>query len=601
MSPDTQCVMGRKWRYTAALWIVVVSACVVIIPWTRQPDELQRSPLLSVAPPRTAADGFLHTGFVGGMDPTYGTGLDYELCTTLPRHGDCLVAGPSQSGETCALTYIGATQLSCERDDPPNIAPELPPPRLCPCRSKRIALVRSVVITAKYADGLLRQMVAFASTATSPTDVRNISWGLVDASTIAYTEHICNKGLLPKYPQRLHERLMSYLRPESNVVRPPPLLEAQQQTADAPPWACSQLAKHPLSVPRTANDEAPPEVYYALESFAGIAGHAMELITNGIGQYVAEGLDKKDGAGVPWLVPCSDIWQGGGKAAPPLLWTRMFLELNEALQFRMFPVDFHNVLDVDRRTEVMQFRSVHFATSYLPLNAACFKPALLHRLWPFVKQRAVARNMEVVSRASWLKVAAPPMPVQSGGTSEEERGTTMYTPQRVFPYSEPFRDLLRTHNVVTMAPAGNLLRRMWDVNNAELIVTTWGSATTVASSLLLPRNDNKPRRMLVLIHPSYCDEAYRLFNMTQAELCSLHSPVVVARRRSSRHHKASREGTTQRRMQLLRGSFSWRDGAMNDFEEGGSRPRDSFCVRYVLLASLDHVTPADLEFQCTDV
>ncbi|CUG92919.1 Hypothetical protein, putative, partial [Bodo saltans] len=395
------------------------------------------------------------------------------------------------------------------------------------------------------------------------------------ASNIGYTSHICNKTLHPKYPARLHQQLEMYLRGDdirSSPVIAPPRTETQnsevagttghfalpsknqsidqleepislsRRVALLLPWTCQSLAANKNSISSAlqynslnsstaAHIDIP--VFYAFEKFSCVAGHALELLLNGIGQYVTDGLDRQR---VPWIVPCSDSWTDAASPVdtpnPPLVWTQFFLELNEGVGYPIVPVDIEMFLDVERRTKVLTFAKVYFATSNLSMNMFCFQPVIAKTLWPLAEAAARRRGLvapcvnDTQACSSGARRGVGWLKMFRGNVTLSAPLAPSYSPQRTFMPSESFEAHLQRHAVHIMPSGGPLLERMWHVNTADLIVTTWGSTTTIVSLLLLPRLQlaallaesssarqlvPKTRRLLVFIHSSYCDEVSRLF------------------------------------------------------------------------------------------
>ncbi|CUG49677.1 Hypothetical protein, putative [Bodo saltans] len=172
-----------------------------------------------------------------------------------------------------------------------------------------------------------------------------------------------------------------------------------------------------------------------------------------------------------------------------------------------------------------------------------------------------------------------------------------------------------------------ILQRMWHVNHAEMIVTTWGSAFASVVNLRFekrhtrlhvsnpntsshhrlqlddeqqhlnrntgegqegkkrgipsqqPEETSNALRILVLVHPEYCHEAYRQFKTTKGFLCG------VKRLPKSRRSKIVKK--------IVHGRVALRDGSLNDYYGG-----NHFCVMYVLTHSLRFVTHRELDFHC---
>ncbi|CUG91164.1 Hypothetical protein, putative [Bodo saltans] len=132
---------------------------------------------------------------------------------------------------------------------------------------------------------------------------------------------------------------------------------------------------------------------------------------------------------VPWLVPCSDEWDNRSPdTQAPLLWTEFFLELNDALQFPIYPVDFHKHFDVDSPNfSPLVFSTVHFASSQLGMNALCFKKIRQSLLWPHAVRLESERNWSVAPRNNNLESQQHhllPPTIHQATTSLEKNSTS---------------------------------------------------------------------------------------------------------------------------------------------------------------------------------
>ncbi|CUG02646.1 Hypothetical protein, putative [Bodo saltans] len=469
---------------------------------------------------------------------------------------------------------------------------------------------------------------------------RDGNWALVAASVMPWTTNYCSQDPLQIERRHLRDSLDAYLLPIGRYPkalaagRTPGELSTQVGSTQQSPWTCKALAQQSGDkwVPPVASGNGTARlsaaVYYGLEGFADIAGHAMEVLFNAIGQYIADGLNE---TGVPWLVPCSDEWVGSVR---PLVWVQFFLELNAGLGFPVYPVDYNKYLNSNRRELVLFFDTVYFASSYLSRNIWCFKSIVAHALWPLAEKRASSRMLTTHQGVAYMKrkSSAPShtTPIRSllGNSTASDR---IHTPHRAFTLTSNFVSLM-TQNNVTLMSNGPLLERMWHVNHAELIVSTWGSAVTIATLLLLPQsllaalNVSRPprrRRMLVYIQEMYCYEATRLLGMSKEALCRYpprrHRRQAAAplppRPDAMRRTKVLRGGLlfsqgamndfelpprpdAMRRTKVLRGGILQSHGAANDFVEDSTDAATDFCVMYVFLTSLTQVMSSDFDFRC---
>ncbi|CUG06093.1 Hypothetical protein, putative [Bodo saltans] len=502
------------------------------------------------------------------------------------------------------------------------------------------------------------------------------SYYLIDASTSELGFLTCWKGetkivsrLNPKFTQLISHLFASEHNKSSSPhseshltskVDPPPALN---NTAPPPrrPWSCAVLRAHRLARGGNHNDlragEAAPPVYYALDHLSGVAGHVLEELTNGIGQYVAEGLRERQ---IPWLVPCSDEWENRSpKDLAPLIWTEFFLELNdEALQFPFYPVDFHKHFNVDSPSfSPLVFSTVHFASAQMGLNALCFRKILQTLLWPHAVRLEGERNWSFTSQNQFEaqyklmpRSAASDKTTLLSPASLQKQNATVTTksskrnsqsscrsciavlkilkkhsnstsslvitsPGRSYIYSLSFERLLLQRGIHQLHLALPLFERMWHVNTAELIVTTWGSTSSTITNLLFERqttrhNNNsnnrtnkydnsddasdsqrqypsssppmlleRPLRLLVLVHPSYCHEAIGVFQVTMKFLCD---PRRLPKSSSSRLL------TTTPRREVSRSL-----GDIADYYGG-----QNFCMMYAFTHSLKFVGNRELDFKC---
>ncbi|CUI14800.1 membrane-associated protein, putative [Bodo saltans] len=607
-------------------------------------------------------------------------------------------AAPPAAAAACLLKLWRSVEVGCARattttpvakQQQQQGGDDHAPKPLCSCANKRVVAVPLVSILANLlpCSGCTQidSMIAVTkfpppqppTTADPNNQTRHIaspdgrSFYLIDASTSELGFLTCWKGetkivsrLHPKFTQLMshlfaseHNKSSSPHNSESHPTSkfdPPPALN---KTAASPrrPWSCSVLQTHRLARGGNHNDlragEAAPPVYYALDHLSGVAGHVLEELTNGIGQYVAEGLRERQ---IPWLVPCSDAWENRSPGdLAPLIWTEFFLELNdEALQFPFYPVDFHKHFNVDSPSfSPLVFSTVHFASAQLGLNALCFRKILQSLLWRHAVRLEGERNWSVTSQNQleaqyklMPRSAASDQATLLSSTSLQEQNVTVTiksssrniqsscrnciavlkilkkhshstsslvitSPGRSYIYSLSFERLLLERGIHQLHLALPLFERMWHVNNAELIVTTWGSTTTTVMNLLFERqtrhnnnsnnrtNNNdygdgasssssspltlleRPLRLLVLVHPSYCHEAIGVFQVTMKFLCD---PRRLPKSSSSRLL------TTIPRREVSRSL-----GDVADYYGG-----QNFCIMYAFTHSLKFVGNRELDFKC---
>ncbi|CUG02655.1 membrane-associated protein, putative, partial [Bodo saltans] len=290
---------------------------------------------------------------------------DLSQCSNIPRHLSCIVPMQESSRRavsppTCKIRYFAATELACGSSavvDTDNLTRieedrgQLPGGRICPCLQKRVVIVRNMIIVAVLYAGVLDQMYVFTPLLPRPSQhgrmlrkapathdslaalrERDGNWALVAASVMRWTVNFCRRDPFENERRNLRDSLDAYLLPTGRTPkvlaagRTPGELSRQLMRSSVPlstqqpPWTCKALAQQSGDkwVPPVASGNGTARlsaaVYYGLEGFADIAGHAMEALFNAIGQYITDGLNE---TGVPWLVPCSDEWVGSVR---PLVW-----------------------------------------------------------------------------------------------------------------------------------------------------------------------------------------------------------------------------------------------------------------------------------------
>jgi hypothetical protein len=516
----------------------------------------------------------------------------------------------------CSLRLLRGTLAACGS----------PTAGLCSCVEKRTILVEDVVFSAQFEKQptflLFRQINAItdkfpdtsgahplyasdsnASANLSPalTD-RYAPHFLVDASSFQFSLLPCRDGKpVSKEDLRPAMAYLSELRNQEasafeHVTVLPAVVSRQVVKGNAAvrttSYSCAALRRHPLAlhnlddIADSATDARRKRhyvvrtpVYYSLNNFAGVAGHAVDVLMEGIAQYLHIGLHKRR---IPWLVPCSDEWDAA-RGDAPLLWTKFFFDLNEVLQFPFYLVDAYKHLDVDVRHVTLRFRQVHFAATQGGINALCLKPVLRAVFWPVVSSNNSWSPHPLLTTSSGnqcgMCVAFIKYNTASNGTITSHRG---------FSPSSRFDAMLSRQGVEQYDANLPLLQRMWLVNRADLIVATWGSSLGILMNFMFERTEPTPlnatanttahlaeRRMLVLIHPTYCPEVHVFLNVPHRKLCKLRKANPIVTKLTS--HLMSR-----------------REGTQNDFYGGAH-----FCVKYIFTQLLQSVQSHDFEFHCT--
>lgn len=483
---------------------------------------------------------------------------------------------------------------------------------------------------------------------------------LIDASSSQFVVVACWKGqtkVLNQLTTKFGLMISQLERHHNEETRCGSIKVERMKDVVSNKWAsssCAALQKHPRAM-RTNHSShlpgevdrttvPPAEVYYAFDQFSRIAGHALESLLNGVAQYVTEGFHKRN---IPWLVPCVNEEIGGGVAAHPLVWTQFFLELNDGpLQFPFYPVDLHKHFDVDSSAFLpLVFPAVHFATPSMGTNTLCLRSVLQSLLWPHAVQQATSHcwdSLALKKMEGFVSLVPTTLSQTDGIMGHMSRNTSSFrekeapirriaflkmlkrrnkrqeafpasadnSPERGYPYSLRFERLLLERGILPLSPTLPLFERMWHVNNAELIVTTWGSTLTCVMNLLFERrpmtapnntidtfshlhgNESGESRavspppsagslrILVLIHQSYCHEATVIFRKPLQYLCSQRRlPTSLAKPLLSK---------------VVRHQMSRKAGAVADYYHGGN----DFCVKYVFVHSLSFVGSRELDFIC---
>jgi hypothetical protein len=605
-----------------------------VLGGTSVPSNRSRSYIISARPDETLSHRwrpplFLHESFPHAMDPRHGDALD-QSCSLMPPAGTCIMFNSTTdvapladppNGENvtrCLFWFYRASHQACAFATLLDRGKE----GLCPCRLKRVALVHNVHFAAELtSDGSIRHKHFFAlaesswnGTAAVPLDAvhqkdignamgSSVHWGLVDATTPEFhclPCHFGGKWALAKMRrgnavvQALTAKVQQMRAATVEPSRVPGRAAPHAKEATRSPYTCEALRQNPLAVKQTESlprlDGVPTvatAVFYALESGIAFPGHSAALLSTAIGQYVHGGLDV---LAVPWLVPC--VPSGATVKVP--VWTRFFLEINEALRFPIYPLHLHEDITTIRpgTSDVIRFASVHFVNYYAEWNQVCFKPALLHKLWPWVLNEAPRQlwNEKLIASVS----LDAQILLNSNGTTFPKRialmkiagsaGSPFASPDRAYVFNYGFQQMLRDHGIMVMEPTTHLLERMWHINTAEFIVTTWGSAMATTTSWMIPRRYNNntssssvidggqlPQRLLVLVHPSYCHEAVFVLRVP-LKICA------KMRRSPSRN---------------FHNVLSFKASAPTDFVGG-----PLFCAKYVMVRSLRFVQERDVTFPC---
>jgi hypothetical protein len=142
--------------------------------------------------------------------------------------------------------------------------------------------------------------------------------------------------------------------------------------------------------------------------------------------------------------------------------------------------------------------------------------------------------------------------------------STQFTPGRSFRESSSFDALLRQRHITTFDPTTPLAERMFLVNNAELVVTSYGATFSTLLFVLQSRRRDPQRalKMLILVHPDYGWEILPFKNKKNKRLPERTSYVAY-------------------------GSISF--ALFRHDYDGGPK----FCARFLYIHSLDSVMPTD--------
>ncbi|CUG87444.1 membrane-associated protein, putative [Bodo saltans] len=335
----------RKVSRYAAVSVLIVSVVMLFVftewrqPTTQgsQPSAMGEALILlpPQAPPHQQATAtvvgwdvplFLHDSFAGvAIDPSYGAELDIACNNVLPAHGTCLYntttnSSPSPSS-SCLVRYHRAAHLACRANHSD----------LCPCHQKRIAVVHNVHFIGALKDRMIqhKQFFAVSPQRTNDRTVAAYTWALIDATTPETNGLGCMFGeawalakMNTSLPMigNLSAEISRLQERQTKVSTNDPITASSTKGGGTAAYgSCEWLRDSPRATPpnrsTTVDDSVPvegQEVFYALESGVTFPGHALSVLVAAIGQYVAEGLDKR---GIPWLVPCLSSTQGATVAA----------------------------------------------------------------------------------------------------------------------------------------------------------------------------------------------------------------------------------------------------------------------------------------------
>ncbi|CUG93133.1 Hypothetical protein, putative [Bodo saltans] len=101
---------------------------------------------------------------------------------------------------------------------------------------------------------------------------------------------------------------------------------------------------------------------------------------------------------------------------------------------------------------------------------------------PTATSTSPPRRWQLNRRVAILKTISKPSRNQNNSASP------MFTsPHRSYQDSMRFERRLLERGILPLSPTLPLFERMWHVNTAELIVTTWGSTSTTIINLLFER------------------------------------------------------------------------------------------------------------------
>ena len=446
---------------------------------------------------------------------------------------------------------------------------------LCPCHKRRTAIAFNVSLSVALESKSRILIIGFKeeripqimrkgaySFSLGPLDSGKESWALIDATTSElkglpcfFGETVTWRYIFAAAQEILKRKKLShdFLVPRENDPTDEEIVD------DAEIFTNASCLSYPLA------DEN-SEVFYAMDPSMLAPGHALDSLLLGIAQYFMEGHNQR---GIPWLVPCGD------KRLKTPIWTAMFFELNAVLRMPYVLFDIDSLLMTPK-----VFRVVRFTSFALGWNQECFRPSLATLLWPHALK--VAESLVLFQRERFIHVAANgtlefAFPKSIAFLKIFDRAAVLNgvvtSWARAFRYDPRFMQILQQRGVEILSPTLPLLERMWHVNSAELIVVTWGSTLSTTIAFLLPRRSKT--RVLVLVHPGYCYEAYVLLGFKKKKACK--GSVKIARRQSK----------------VFCGGVGFVDGAINEFA-GTS----NFSIKYLFVASLRQVRESDFDFGC---
>lgn len=238
-------------------------------------------------------------------------------------------------------------------------------------------------------------------------------------------------------------------------------------------WNARSIVDKRTSLPTLNTTFLDTPIFFVSETIATMPGHVMEYVLEALSQYYKAGLHKM---GVPWVVPV-------GRRSH---FYNISMQFAELLGFPVLEFEMGSAY----HARSVYLPTFSWATDIRHENATGrFKEEVL---WPAVMHRCAAEGVVPLKRIAFLKLI------------NANNRDVMSSPSRAHSLSPAGLPLFLLHNITVfeMLP---IYLRLFYVNHAELIVTSWGATITMTMMLLLQR----PAHILVAVHRGYKYEVTR--------------------------------------------------------------------------------------------
>lgn len=214
--------------------------------------------------------------------------------------------------------------------------------------------------------------------------------------------------------------------------------------------------------------------YFVSDMIMSTPGHSLELVLESAAQYFRAGLHRE---GVAWVVPI----------APRTFIHDLASQFGELLGFPVMGY----LADQVYRASSMYLPTYDFADDLDHVNSTGnFKQTVL---MPAAERRAASEGLTPHKKVAFLKLA---------GTNAS---ATLFTAWRSHAYNESALRSLHEMGFVLLETIP-YYQRVFYVNNADVILMSYGGTTTFVLNSLVPE---RPVKVLVAVHPGYRPEAQK--------------------------------------------------------------------------------------------